>query len=355
MKSIHKILTTIAFSGILTLSLSLSASAQHDHTVGGGGGGGGGSRPSSSSGGGGSVSVSRPSSSGFSNSRPSAQPSSRPSFSGHTTVVQPRVNQNNNNYNRPVTVGRPNFGSRSGAVSTAPQYQGHVIGGSQHIGVTALPYRNYQGSVYGHNHPGSPYDHYHGYLPGNTYYHYNRGYYGTYYRPRLGFAIGVLPYGYYPFYWGDYEYFYSDGLFYQYDNDEYTVVEPPVGAEVTSLPADAQSIVINGEQYYEENGVYYKPITKDDGTLVYEVAGKDGELNTDSDNGGYNMPPAPQIGDVVQQLPQGSRRLNINGQLMYMSPDGIYYQAFADQSGNTYYKIVGLPEDQGDNDDQDNQ
>lgn len=359
MKSIHKILTTIAFSGIITVSLALSASAQHDHTVGGGGGGG----SHVSSGGGGAVSRPSPSS-GFSGGHmPSFQPSSRPSFSGHTTVQQPRVNQNNNynnNYNRPNPVGRPNFGgARAGAaISTAPQYSGHVIGGGQHIGVTAQPYRTYQGSVYGHNHPGSPYDnHYHGYLPGNTYYHYNRGYYGTYYRPRLGFTVGVLPYGYYPFYWGDYEYFYSDGLFYQYDNDEYTVVEPPVGAEVTTLPSDAQSIVINGQQYYEENGVYYKPVTKDDGTLVYEVAGKDGELNTDDDsgNGDYSMPPAPQMGDVVQQLPQGSRRLNINGQVMYMSPDGIYYQAFIDQDGNTDYKIVGLPDDQGDNGDQDNQ
>ncbi|MGN6180327.1 MAG: DUF6515 family protein [Mucilaginibacter sp.] len=365
MKSIHKILTTIAFSGILTVSLALSASAQHDHTVGSGGG----SRPSSGGGG----AVSQPSG-GFSGGHTFTQPS-RPSFSGHVNVQQPRVNQNNNNYirqnnnyirqnnnnyTRPTAVGRPNFGGARGgaAISTAPQYSGHVIGGGQHIGVTAQPYRTYQGSVYGHNHPGSPYEgHYHGYLPGNTYYHYNRGYYGTYYRPRLGFTVGVLPYGYYPFYWGDYEYFYSDGLFYQYDNDEYTVVEPPVGAEITTLPSDAKSIVINGQQYYEENGVYYKPITKDDGTLVYEVAGKDGELNTDDDNGdngGYNMPPAPQIGDIVQQLPQGSRRFNINGQVMFMSPDGVYYQAFVDEDGNTDYKIVGLPDDQGDNGDQDN-
>jgi len=44
---------------------------------------------------------------------------------------------------------------------------------------------------------------------------------------------------------------YSDGLYYQQTNDQYTVVEPPVGAEIKSLPKDAQSIMINGEQYYE--------------------------------------------------------------------------------------------------------
>ncbi len=350
MKSIHKVLSSIALSVIFTLSLALSASAQHDHSSGGGGGG--------HSGGGGGGSVSRPAPAGGGNGggHVSVAPS-RPGYSGHT-VGQPQRTNTNSNVSRPTTIGRPNFGQRSGAtsVSTTPQYGGHVIGGGQRVGVTST-YRTYGGSVYGHNHPGSGYvtshDHYHGYLPGNTYYHYNRGYYGTYYRPRLGFAIGVLPYGYYPFYWGDYEYFYSDGLFYQYDDNQYTVVEPPVGAEVTSLPANAQSIVINGQQYYEVNGVYYKPITKDDGTLVYEVAGKDGELNTDDGGDDSNMAPAaPQIGDVVQQLPQGSRKLNINGQVMYMSPDGAYYQSFTDQGGNIEYKIVGLPDDSDNNGDQ---
>ena len=340
MKSIHKILSTIAFSGVLTLSLALNASAQHDHTVGGGGGG----RPSGG-GGGGAVHTS----SGFSGGHVSPAPS-RPTVSSHTNSTQPRVNNNNNNVSRP-TVGRPSFGQRAGSTVTTS----HTVGGAQHVGVTQS-YRSYQGSVYGHNHPGvavgANFSHVHGFLPGNTNYHYNHGYYGSYYRPRLGFAIGVLPYGYYPFYWGDYEYFYSDGLFYQYDNDQYTVVEPPVGAEVTTLPSNAQSIVINGQQFYEVNGVYYKPVTKDDGTLVYEVAGKDGELNTDDSGDGSDVQQGPQIGDVVQQLPQGSRKLNINGQIMYMSPDGAYYQSFVDQNGATEYKIVGLPDDSDDSGDQ---
>jgi hypothetical protein len=329
MKSLYKMLSVTALSGMLTLSLALSASAQHDHPSGGGGGGG------HSSGGGGS----HPSG-GFSGGHTSVQPQSRPSYTPHTTTQQQHT-----------TVGRPNFGSQRGTAVTP--YSGHTIGGAQHTGVTT--YRS--GSAYGHNHPGGVVGGYHGYLPGNTYYHYNHGNYGTYYRPRLGFAIGVLPYGYYPFYFGDYEYFYSDGLFYEYDNDQYTVVEPPVGAEVTTLPDNAQSIVINGQQFYEVDGVYYKPVTKDDGTLVYEVAGKDGELDTGDNGGGdvNNAPPAPQIGDIVSQLPQGSHKININGQVMYMSPDGIYYQSFADQNGNTEYKIVGLPDEDQSGSDQGSQ
>jgi hypothetical protein len=314
MKSLYKMLSITALSGMLTLSLALNASAQHDH-----GGGGGGSHPS---GGGGGGHVSAPA------------PSSRSGYSApRASVSQPRVNTNTSTRS---TIGRPNFGSQKS--TTQSQYSGHTIGVSQRTGVT-----------YGHNFAGSAAGHYHGYLPGNTNYHYNHGYYRTYYKPRLGFTIGVLPYGYYPFYFGDYEYFFSDGLFYEYDNDQYTVVEPPVGAEVTTLPSDEQSIVINGQQFYEADGVYYKPVTKDDGTLVYEVAGKDGELNTGDDTDVNNAPPAPQIGDIIQQLPQGTRKININGQTMFLSPDGIYYQAFVDQDGNTEYKIVGLPDDDQDN------
>ena len=156
-----------------------------------------------------------------------------------------------------------------------------------------------------------------------------------------------MPYGYYPFYYGDYQYYYSGGLFYEYNNDQYTVVEPPVGAEVTSLPSNAQSIVINGQQYYEVNGVYYQPITKDDGTLSYQVAGEDGQLNT-GDSGDANAAPAPpQIGDIVTDLPPSCKKININGDKLFVSPDGIYYKAQLDQNNNTVYKIVGLPADDG--------
>jgi hypothetical protein len=182
----------------------------------------------------------------------------------------------------------------------------------------------------------------------NHYYHYYHGYYNTYYTPRLGFRIGVLPYGYYSFYYDDLPYFYSDGLFYSYDNSEYTVVEPPVGAEVTSLPSNAQSIVINGQQYYEADGVYYEPITKDDGSVAYQVAGKDGELNTNGDN--QDVQQLPQVGDIVNALPDQCRKININGEKYWVSPDGYYYQETKDQNGNKAYKIVGTPSDEpGDN------
>ena len=120
-----------------------------------------------------------------------------------------------------------------------------------------------------------------GYRPG-----YGRAYYRPYYsyynfyRPFLGFRIGVLPYGYYPFWYGPTQFYYSGGLFYQQNNSQYEVVTPPVGAEVPNLPSDANQVTINGVDYYEYKGVYYTQKENADGKTVYVVAGKDGILNT---------------------------------------------------------------------------
>lgn len=341
MKKTYKYLLTIAFNGLLCLFVAFNANAQHNnggggggggsHSSGGGGGGGGGFHPSG--GGGGfsrpsAPSVSRPSSGAF--SRPSVG-AFRPANS-RVAVAPPRVNSQSI---------RPNYtpgfsGGRSGAVINGnPNVRSSVIGTRGYIGAGGRASVGVGGR---------------GYISGGVAstrirggYHYYHGYYGTYYAPRIGFSIGFLPYGYYPFYWNDYEYFYSGGLFYQYANNEYTVVEPPVGAEVNTLPSNAQSIVINGEQYYEADGVYYEPITKDDGTTSYQVAGKDGELNT---NGGNDQQQAaPQLGDIVQTLPPDCRKINLNGQKYYVSADGYYYQETIDPNNNKAYKIVGTPDD----------
>jgi len=350
MKKTYKYLLSTALSGLVCLSLALSASAQHRDN--GGGGGGGGSRPSapaSSSGGGSRSSAPAPSSGG---SRPSfnggggrQSPSvgvARPSFNGgsrsgsgnHVSVAPPRINSQGIrppagrvSVNPGVGVNAGSPGVRSYTNSGSRSYvgtRGYIgQGGRASVGVGG---RGFSGGAAWRNHG----------------YHYYHGYYNTYYGPRIGFSIGFLPYGYYPFYYGDYEYYYSSGLFYQYANNEYTVVEPPVGAEVNSLPSNAQSIVINGEQYYEANGVYYQPITKDDGTTSYQVAGKDGELNTAV---AQDVQQAPQVGDIVDALPADCRKINLNGEKYYVSPDGYYYQEAKDGNGNKVYKIVGTPDD----------
>jgi uncharacterized protein DUF6515 len=371
MKKTYKYLSAIALSGLVCLFLGSPASAQRNSNGGGGGGGsssshsssggsssssggGGGSRPSGGSSSGNSYRPSSSSVGGVGGYRPSSsyvRPAGggfyRPSVSNQRVAVSPpRINSqgirppvNRITYGSPAAVGIRGYNGQGGNVAGTRGYVqgGNVVGTRGYIGAGG---RSAVGAG-GHGF-------YSQYWGSHNYYYYHHGYYGTYYAPRLGFTIGFLPYGYYPFYYDDLQFFYSNGLFYTYDNNEYTVVEPPVGAEVNELPSNAQSIVINGEQYYEANGVYYEPIVKDDGTTSYQVAGKDGELNT-NDNNNNNLPPAPQIGDVVTTIPPDCRKINLNGEKYYVSPDGYYYQETRDQNNNKVYKVVGTPQDEPDN------
>jgi hypothetical protein len=182
---------------------------------------------------------------------------------------------------------------------------------------------------------------------GGAFYRPGFGYYGY---PHLGFYLGVLPFGYYPFYWGSSLFYYYGGVFYSpYDNGGYQVTTPPIGAGVPSLPETAQAIRIDGMQYYEVDGVYYKETIDDKGKKLYVVAGKDGVLNTDDSVTDPNAQPtmaAPQVGDIVNQLPEGCRKVTLNGKKYYVSQNGIYYEKVTDPNGNVGYRIASLPEDE---------
>jgi hypothetical protein len=170
--------------------------------------------------------------------------------------------------------------------------------------------------------------------------------YGFYGYPSLGYRIGFLPYGFFPFYFGADLYYYYGGVFYRpYDGGGYEVTVPPVGAVVPALPKGASSIVIDGQQYYEFNGVYYQANVDDKGKTNYVIAGKDGVLNTNGEASDNNNPPAPQVGDILNQLPDGCRNVKLNGKKYYVSPDGIYYEDFTDQHNFKGYRIVSIPAD----------
>jgi hypothetical protein len=372
MKIQYKKFLYAASGTVLCVFLALSSSAQRGSTGGGGGvrsSGGGGGGGSASSGGGGvsytppANNSSRPSTgSGTVSNSPSNGGSGTPNYNrssgggnvgisrpGFGVAPQRTTTQQQGYVNRQGIVARGNYGyaprqsvSPRNSFGFGPRQgvNGHTLVG----GLAVTPRGATSGGI---NYRTAPKIGYGGYWGNHGYYHYNHGYYNSYYYPQLGFTCAYLPFGYYPFYFGDDEFFYSAGLFYQYDNSVYTVVEPPIGAELATLPEKAQSIVINGQQYYELNGVYYQPYTKDDGTIVYQVVGKDGELNTNSSQQDV-QPQAPQMGDIVLQLPPDSRKIKVNGQKLWVSPEGVYYQELVDSHNNKTYKIVGLPTDEQD-------
>jgi len=328
----------------MCLFLAFPASAQHTTSSGGGGGSGsGGGSHSSGGSGGGSVS-----SGGGSHSTGGGGSSSV----SHSSSGGPGIARSYSGGSRPAggagyrgvtaTPQRPTYVYKQGAlvrntsqgigIRTAVAVRGNY---PERVGVAStVAYRSTPKTGYGR-----------GYWGTHGYYHLNKGWYTVLYYNNIGRRCGSLPYGYYPFFWADMQYYYDDGLFYTFDNGEYTVVEPPVGAEVSSICDDAQSIVINGEQYYECTGVYYQKVIKDDGTVVYVVAGKDGVLNTDQQIQN-DQPQGPQLGDIVTKLPADCRKIKVNGEVLYVSPDGVYYQEIIDANGNKTYKIVGLPADE---------
>ncbi|MDP9047511.1 MAG: hypothetical protein M3N14_05195 [Bacteroidota bacterium] len=140
---------------------------------------------------------------------------------------------------------------------------------------------------------------------GGAFYRPGYGYYGY---PHIGFYLDVLPFGYYPFFWNSAWYYYYGGIFYSpYANGGYQVTAPPIGAGIPNLPKNANPIRIDGVQYYESDGVYYKEAVDDKGKKIYVVAGRDGVLNTDASVTDPNATvAAPQVGDIVNQLPDGA-------------------------------------------------
>ena len=232
-------------------------------------------------------------------------------------------------------------GSPGRGISSGSAFRGGSSRAFHGSGGTRIVGRGGRGGFYGGGHYAGR--GYYGRGFGRGYYGhgFGRPYYGyyNYYRPYLGFSLSILPFGYYPFFWGDAQYYYSGGLYYrQYDN-EYKVVVPPVGAEVPKLPSDAQEVTINGQTYYEYKGVYYSPVEKADGKTAYVIAGKDGVLNTP--DGDISAGSGAKLGDVVNELPEGTREVTVRGEKLYVSEDGVYYEAVQD-GDKTTYKVVGI-------------
>ena len=174
-------------------------------------------------------------------------------------------------------------------------------------------------------------------------YHYRPGF-GYYGYPSVGFRFGLLPFGYYPFYFGaDLYYFYGGAFYRPYDGGGYEVTVPPLGAVVPALPKGAQSIVINGVQYYEFSGVYYTETVDDQGKKTCVVAGRDGVLNTEAGVEDGNTQVAPQVGDIVSQLPPNCRKITLNGKKYFVSAEEIYYEEFKDSHNNVGYRIASIP------------
>lgn len=111
------------------------------------------------------------------------------------------------------------------------------------------------------------------------------------------------------------QYHYDQGVYYVASNGGYTVVQAPVGATITTLPPNTQTVVVNETV----NNYYY-------GGTYYEKSDK-----------GYTVVP-PTAGTVVEHLPEGAKEENVGNQV-YMKLGDVYYQPIK-KDGKDMYEVV---------------
>ena len=70
------------------------------------------------------------------------------------------------------------------------------------------------------------------------------------------------------------QYYYQDGVFYIMDTDgEYTVILPPAGALVDTLPEDYEMVTLDGNEYYKVDDTIYRVVISE-GRPYFEVLGQ---------------------------------------------------------------------------------
>jgi len=136
-------------------------------------------------------------------------------------------------------------------------------------------------------------------------------------------------YGFFPF-WGDYfwgispyaigfylngfNYYDNDGVYYKYDNDKYQVVPAPIGYKVKKLPKESLQFTLDGVPYSYYFGSYY--IFRD---------------------GKYEVVPAP-VGAEVDSIPEGYEKVIIDGQT-YFTLNGVQYKAVM-RDNVIWYQVI---------------
>lgn len=88
-----------------------------------------------------------------------------------------------------------------------------------------------------------------------------------------------------------------------------------IGSMLQTLPSNSQPVTIQGQPYYESNGMYFAP----------------------QSNGSYEVVPPP-TGAIEPQLPSGAKPVQVGKQTLY-EVQGVYYQPTI-QNGQQGYMVV---------------
>jgi hypothetical protein len=147
-------------------------------------------------------------------------------------------------------------------------------------------------------------------------FYYNRGipYWRYSYYPFWGdYFWGIPPYAL-RFYLDGYNYYDSDGIYYKYDDNKYQVVPAPIGYKVKTIPKGSLQFTLDGVTFYYYFGSYYTPV-----------------------NGQFEVV-QPPIGAEVDSIPEGFDKVVIDGQTYY-TLNGVQYKAVI-RDNVIWYQVV---------------
>ncbi|MCQ2189939.1 MAG: DUF6515 family protein [Paludibacteraceae bacterium] len=111
------------------------------------------------------------------------------------------------------------------------------------------------------------------------------------------------------------DYYYRDGIFYRYHNNKYVIHHPHVGFRVASIPS-YRTVWVNGVSYYYYYGTFYTYMAP---SREYVVV-------------------APPVGAIVESIPEGYEKIDINGNTYY-TVGGVQYKAVI-FNGEIWYEVI---------------
>jgi hypothetical protein len=167
-------------------------------------------------------------------------------------------------------------------------------------------------------------------------------------------------------------YYWGDAAFWQKaSGGGYVVVAPPVGAEVSSLPEDAASQTEGDVTIYQYDTLFFSKDTSSSGRTIYRVEPQPAEEEIDTIPPGspsfvadqetyyyvnYNfyvefeengkkgfVNGEPETGAQADTLPDEVTTVEEKG-VTYYQFDTVFFEEVEDDSGSTFYEVVGSPD-----------
>ncbi len=115
-------------------------------------------------------------------------------------------------------------------------------------------------------------------------------------------------------------YYYRDGIYYRFHNNQYMIHHPHVGFRVSSIPS-YRTVWVNGVSYYYYYGTFYSYMAP---SREYVVV-------------------APPVGAIVESIPEGYEKIDINGNTYY-TVGGVQYKAVI-FNGEIWYEVIKVDDD----------